>query len=139
MRAMNLPERVLRYGVAGAGTSIAYTSLVIFILHLRPRMAPTEAAVLAYLLAQPVGFLLHGTLTYPGTLKARIRLLHIGFRFLLTNSAGFCLSTGGMALVTMVWHGSYLWGLLLTWILIPAMNFVIYLAWVFRRAQPEQG
>jgi hypothetical protein len=36
-----------------------------------------------------------------------------------------------MAIVTDVFHASYLWGIALNWVMIPIMNFLIYLYWVF--------
>jgi hypothetical protein len=46
--------------------------------------------------------------------------------------SGFVISTGGMALVRGPLSDSYLWGFALTWMLIPAFNFVIYFMWVFQ-------
>jgi hypothetical protein len=108
--------------------------LVIGLVHALPEFGATGDAAIAFLLVQPIGLLLHGTITYPETGQARIHLPKIGRRFVLTNTAGFIVATGGMALITTVLHDSYLWGIALAWVLVPAMNFVIYLLWVFSPA-----
>jgi putative flippase GtrA len=132
---MHLAERIVRYGVSGVAVSVVYTLLVIALVHKLPKFGPVGDAAIAFLLVQPVGLLLHGTITYPETSQARIHLPKIGRRFVLTNSAGFNVTTSGMALITAVLHDSYLWGIALTWAIIPVMNFVIYLFWVFRPAR----
>jgi putative flippase GtrA len=134
MSEMPLFERIVRYGVAGVLVSVVYALLVIAIVHALPKFGPVGDTAIAFLLAQPVGLLLHGTITYPETGQARIHLPKIGLRFVVTNTMGFAISIGGMALVTSILHDSYLWGIALTWAVIPAMNFVIYLFWVFRTA-----
>lgn len=132
---MGLGERVLRYALAGLGTSLCYTLLVVALVH--ASFSAVAAAMLGFVLVQPIGLVMHGTITYPGTLRARAHLPRIGVRFVLTNAAGFGLASGSMALATSVWHASYLWGVALTWVLIPMANFLIYLIWVFRQPVPH--
>jgi hypothetical protein len=132
MSIMPLFERIVRYGIVGVSVSIAYTLLVIGLVHALPSLGPTGDTALAFVLMQPVGLLMHSTITYPETGQARMQLPKTGMRFIVTNAIGFAVSIGGMALITLRLHDSYLWGIALTWALIPAVNFVIYFFWVFR-------
>ncbi len=132
---MRLGERVLRYVVAGLGTSLCYTLLVVALVH--ASLSAVAAAMLGFVLVQPIGLVMHGTITYPGALRARAHLPRVGARFMLTNTAGFGVASGSMALATSVWHASYLWGIAVTWVLIPIANFLIYLIWVFRQPMPH--
>ena len=45
--------------------------------------------------------------------------------------ASFVISVGGMFLITEVMWLSYLFGIAWNWISVPAMNFGIYMFWVF--------
>ncbi|MBU6397370.1 MAG: hypothetical protein KJS74_04250 [Rhodospirillales bacterium] len=132
---MGLGERVLRYVLAGFGTSLCYTLFVVALVD--ASFSAVVAAMLGFVLVQPIGLVMHGIITYPGTLRARAHLPCIGVRFVLTNAAGFGVASGSMALATAVWHASYLWGIALTWMLIPLANFLIYLTWVFRQPLPH--
>jgi hypothetical protein len=138
MRPIPLVERVLRYGIAGVAVSLLYAVLVIALERGLPMLGPTCNAALAFLMVQPVGLLLHSVISYPETVRMRARLPKIGLRFVVTNAAGFAISTGGMALVTGPLSASYLWGIAVAWALIPALNFVIYLVWVFQPAHRPQ-
>ncbi|MBU6449566.1 MAG: hypothetical protein KGQ26_08075 [Rhodospirillales bacterium] len=132
---MGFGERVLRYMVAGLGTSFCYTLAVVAFVH--TSFSAVAAAMLSFVLVQPIGLALHGTITYPGSLRTSAHLPRIGARFVLTNAVGFGIASGGMALTTSVWHASYLLGIALTWLLIPMANFLIYLIWVFRQPVPD--
>jgi hypothetical protein len=136
---IHLPERILRYGVAGLSVSVSYTLLVVFLVHEFPTLGPTANAAIAFLIVQPLGLLLHGTITYPETGMARGHLPRIGVRFIVTNAVGFMISIGGMGLVTLQLHESYLWGIALSWAIIPAINFLIYLFWVFKPSLRSDG
>jgi putative flippase GtrA len=133
-RPIHLAERILRYALSGLSVSVAYTLLVVLLVHKLPKISPTGNAAIAFLLVQPLGLLLHGIFTYPETGRARNHLPRIGLRFVITNAGGFIVATGGMAVITSVLNDSYLWGIALAWILVPALNFVIYLVWVFKPA-----
>jgi putative flippase GtrA len=128
---MAFVERILRYGFAGGLISAVFTSLVVLLVHLLPALGPVGASMLAFCLTQPIGYMIHRSITYPDAGPAQAHKSGRWLRFLVTNVIGLTVSSGAMALATHVYHASYLWGIALTWALIPAMNFVIYLTWVF--------
>jgi len=137
-RRMALFERILRYGFAGGLVSAVFTCLVVALVHLLPSIGAVGASMLAFCLAQPAGYLLHRSITYPDASQAPAHKSGRVLRFLVTNALGLAVTSAAMALATHVYHASYLWGIALTWALIPAMNFVIYLTWVFKTRVSDQ-
>lgn len=138
MRPIAPVERVLRYGVAGLSVSCLYTVLVVRLEHGLPSNGPTGNTALAFLVVQPISFILHGAISYPETRRSRNCFPNIGLRFAVTNSVGFATSIGCMVLVTGPLSASYLWGLAISWALIPVFNFAIYFIWVFQPVRQSQ-
>jgi len=134
MRPIRLTERVIRYGLCGVLVTATYAGLVVGLSHCLPRLGPPGNAALAFIFMQPIGLLLHSTITYPETIHARRHLPRIGLRFAVTNTIGFAISVSGMALVTLRLHDSYLWGITLACVVLPTVNFVVYFFWAFRPA-----
>lgn len=128
---MRLIERILRYGISGCIVAALFSLAVVALVRLLPAIGPVGAGIIAFCLAQPIGYATHRMISYPDaglepdeTAKSRVR-------FVVTNLVGFVIATGGMALMTGILHRSYLWGIALNWALIPGANFAIYLFWVF--------
>ncbi len=124
-------EQILRYGIAGSTVAVLFSGAVIVLVHVLPAAGPIGASMLAFCLIQPVGYLVHRLVSFPDAGTTVHEQNKSRLRFVIVNLGGFVIVTGGMALVTDVFHASYLWGIALNWALIPAMNFVIYLIWVF--------
>ncbi len=131
-RQISLFERILRYGFAGGLVSVFFTCLVIILVHWLPAIGPVAASMLAFVLTQPAGYLIHRTISYPDAAQIPKQQSAQVQRFLLTNALGLGLTSSVMGITTNIYHASYLWALAFNWALIPAMNFVIYLTWVFR-------
>jgi hypothetical protein len=127
----------VRYGVSGGSVAVVFSLAVVVLVRFAPAVGPVAASMIAFCLVQPIGYVVHRTISYPdarpgGTMDRRLR-------FVLTNVAGFVIATGGMAVITGIFHESYLWGIALNWALIPAANFMIYLCWVFNvRSWPKR-
>jgi putative flippase GtrA len=132
---MRMTERVVRYGVSGGSVAVVFSLAVVVLVRFAPAVGPVGASMIAFCLVQPIGYVIHRSISYPDAMGDKFdRRL----RFVLTNGAGFVIATGGMAMVTGVFHESYLWGIVLNWALIPAANFMIYLCWVFNvRSWPK--
>lgn len=137
MRPIRLTERIIRYGLCGVLVTATYAGLVMGLSHCAPWLGPTGNAALAFIFMQPIGLLLHSTITYPETIRARRQLPKIGLRFAVTNTLGFAVSVSGMALVTLRLHESYLWGIAFACVVIPAVNFLVYFFWAFRPAHGD--
>ncbi|HEY5210509.1 MAG TPA: methyltransferase domain-containing protein [Stellaceae bacterium] len=124
--------RIVRYGFAGLAISIVY-SLAVVVLVAGLRVAgPTAASVIAFILVLPIGYVTHRRVTF---LDAEPDPL-MPLRFAVTTAASFVVAIGGMYVVTDVLGKSYLLGIALNWLVIPAMNFLIYCLWVFRVGKP---
>jgi putative flippase GtrA len=128
---IHLIERILRYGVSGCTVAVLFSLGVVAFVHLVPAVGPVGASMIAFCLIQPIAYAVHRLISYPDAGLEPDEAAKSRLRFLVTNLAGFLIAIGGMALVTEVFHQSYLWGIVLNWVLIPGMNFVIYLFWVF--------
>jgi putative flippase GtrA len=129
---MILFERILRYGISGCLVSVVFSGLVVVLVRGGAAIGSVGDSMLAFCLVQPIGYLTHCTITYPDASLEGAQKPRSWMRFLLTNALGLAVTAAAMALVTHVYHASYLWGIALTWVLIPAMNFVLYLTWVFK-------
>lgn len=124
--------RIIRYGVSGVTISLFFSLAVIGFVRLSPRIGPVGATVLAFCVVQPIGYVIHRVVTFPDAAVGGARTRASLLRFFATNIGSLALATGGMAIVTGVLKASYLWGVALNWMLLPAINFTIYLFWVFK-------
>jgi putative flippase GtrA len=129
---IDLIERILRYGVSGCAVAVLFSLGVVALVHLVPAVRPVGASMIAFCLVQPIGYAVHRTISYPDAGLEPDTTANRRLRFVATNLGGFVIAVGGMAVVTEVFHESYLCGIVLNWVLIPGMNFVVYLYWVFR-------
>jgi putative flippase GtrA len=130
---MGLFVRIARYGVVGTVLTVVYSiAIVAFVsgLHLP---SPTLASILAYAVMLPLAYLAHRYVTFRDAAADPSQ----PWRFAVTTTAGFVVSTGGMYWLNAVLGYSYYYGIGLTWALIPAANFAIYLVWVFRPGRPH--
>jgi putative flippase GtrA len=124
-------ERILRYGVTGGLVSAVFSLLVMILVKVAPAIGPVGSSAAAFCLVQPIGYIAHRMITYADLRIEGAQMRRSWLRFLLTNMLGLAMTMGAMALVTRSFHASYLWGIALIWVTIPAMNFIIYLTWVF--------
>ena len=123
-------RRVMVYGCVGLAVSLFYSLAVIAFVWLLHPIRPTMASLLAFIVTLPIAYLSHANLSFADRSYDTFQPL----RFALSTAASFVISIGGMYWVTEVAGLSYLFGIALNWLIIPAMNFSIYLLWVFRAA-----
>jgi len=124
--------RIARYAIVGLTISVAYSLLVIALVHFIPPLGPTIASALAFVVILPFGYLSHNSVTFGDRLADRFQPA----RFAITTISSFLISVGGMYWITEVARQSYLLGIAWNWMVIPASNFLIYMFWVFRDARP---
>ena len=120
---------LMRYGVAGTAVSLLFTGLVVWMLESWPMTNPVLASIVAFIVLLPFAYLAHRYFSFAGHVHADGTLL----RFVITTSLSFAAAVGGMYLVTAQFHAPYYWGIALNWLLIPFVNYLVYLLWVFRR------
>ena len=119
--------RVMRYGIVGVTVGILNSLAIVALVPLIRPLVPTVASLIAFFLVLPVGFLLHRHYSFADRAGGEGQI----WRFIVTNIASFVISVGGMFLITEVMRLSYLFGIAWNWISVPAMNFGIYMFWVF--------
>lgn len=124
-------RRVGRYGCVGVVVSLVYSLGVISCVHFWPPLGPTLASVIAFIVTLPIGYIAHRNISFFDSESDAFQPL----RFAVTTAASFVLAIGGMYWITEIAGRDYLLGIVWTWLVIPAVNFVIYMLWVFRTTQ----
>jgi putative flippase GtrA len=127
--------RVLRYGCVGLAISLIYSLAVIAAVHVLHPIGPTMASVLAFAVVLPLSWLAHGRISFGDRPRDAFQPL----RFALSTTASFAVAIGGMYWITEIAGRSYLLGIAWNWLIIPAMNFSIYMFWVFSKARKARS
>jgi putative flippase GtrA len=121
----------LIYGCVGITVSAFYSLAVVVCVNLLRPISPTLASVVAFAISVPVAYLAHAKVSFADSAYDRLQPL----RFAISTAISFVLSIGGMYWITEVVGLSYLFGIVWNWMMIPAMNFISYVFWVFRTAR----
>ena len=129
---MTFYVRVLKYGAVGIVISVIYSLFVMLLVDRVGMASATLASALAFAAILPLAYVGHRHVTFCDAAHDPLA----SWRFAGTTTASFLIATGGMYLATGVLARSYLLGIALTWMLIPTMNFLVYLIWVFRVGSP---
>jgi putative flippase GtrA len=130
-----LLRRALIYGCVGTANALLYSLAVIACVWLLRPIGPTIATVVAFTFCVPVAYLAHAKVSFSDRPYDQFQPL----RFVISTSAAFMLSIGGMYWITEVSGRSYLFGIAWSWLTVPAINFLIYMFWVFRLAGARRG
>ena len=126
-----LLRQVTRYGGVGLAVSLFYSLAVIACVRFWPTIGPTLASVIAFVIALPFAYFAHRNVTFFDSQCDAFQPL----RFAVTTAASFVLAVGGMYWITEIAGRGFLLGIAWTWLIIPAVNFVVYMLWVFRTTQ----
>ena len=129
---MRFSWRILRYGVVGTALAVIYSFTVVIFVGGGHVHSPTLASLLAFVFVLPITYLAHRHVTFREAAPDPFQAM----RFVVTAGSSFAVATGGMYLLTAILRLPYYYGIALTWVLIPAGNFVTYLVWVFRPDRP---
>lgn len=124
-------RRMLRYGCVGLAISVFYSATVIACIYWLHPISPTMASVVAFGIVLPFSYLAHGRVSFSDRPYDTFQPL----RFAFSTIASFIVAVGGMYWITEIAGRSYLLGIAWNWLIIPAMNFLTYLFWVFRTTQ----
>jgi putative flippase GtrA len=127
-------RRVFVYGCVGVAVSLFYSLVVIACVRLHP-VNPTLAGVAAFAISVPVAYLAHARVSFSDSSYDRFQPL----RFAVSTAISFMLSIGGMYWITEVVGQSYLFGIAWNWMMIPAVNFLSYMFWVFRTGRTRKS
>jgi putative flippase GtrA len=127
--------RVMRYGIVGVTVAVLYSLAIIGLVPMVRPFGPTVASVIGFCLVLPVGFWLHRRFSFADRAGGEGQ----AWRFTVTNIASFVISVGGMYVITELLRVSYLFGIAWNWVAVPAVNFGIYMLWVFRSPPPLAG
>jgi putative flippase GtrA len=128
-------RRMARYGCVGLVVSIFYSLLVIALVNLHLGLTPTMAVVAAFAVTLPIGYLVHGAVSFHDRPYDPMQPL----RFAISTTTNFTVMVGGMYWITEIAHQSYLFGIAWNWAIVPIANFTVYLLWVFRAEPAPDG
>ena len=121
-------RRVGRYGGVGLAVSVFYSLAVIAGVQFWPRTGPTLASVMAFIVTLPISYFAHRNISFFDSQRDGFQPL----RFAVTTASSFVLAVGGMYWITEIAGRDFLLGIAWNWLIIPAVNFVVYVVWVFR-------
>jgi putative flippase GtrA len=124
---------IFRYGCVGLAISLLYSLAVIGCMQVVPPISPTVASVVAFIICLPVAYLAHRRISFMNRPYDVFQLL----RFVLSTTTSFGVAVGGMYWITELAGRSYLLGIAWNWLIIPSMNFLFYLCWVFRTVRDD--
>ena len=127
-------RRIGRYGCVGVAVSLLYSLAVIACVRFWPSIGPTLASVIAFIVISPIAYFAHRNVTFFDSQRDAFQPL----RFAVTTAASFVLAVGGMFWITQIAGQNYLLGIAWNWLTIPAVNFLVYLLWVFRATQTSR-
>jgi putative flippase GtrA len=118
-----------RYFVAGSIVSFGYTITVILLVDQLGWFSPSSGSLVSFVLWTPASFLSHRDFTFradegAGSTAALKFVIVFGLRFAASGLA--------VLLVTDYLHLHYLFGLLVNWILLPAISYFVMRFWVFQ-------
>jgi putative flippase GtrA len=117
-----------RYALVGVSVSILYSLIVVALVGGLGAARPTYASVLAFLAVSPVSYVMQARFAFRDAARDQSQ----PFRFAVMATSSFAAATAAMYLVTETLAWSYLVGIFINWIVIPAVNLFINLVWVFR-------
>jgi putative flippase GtrA len=126
-----LLRRVGRYVGVGLPVSLFYSLAVIACVHFWPPTGPTLASLIAFIVTLPISYFAHRNISFFDSQRDAFQPL----RFAVTTAMSFVLAVGGMYWITEIAGRNFLLGIAWTWLIIPAVNFVVYMLWVFRTTQ----
>lgn len=122
--------KVLRFALVGGLSTMAYGIITVLAVE-SARISPLSATVLGYLLVVPLNFVLQRRFTFRSTNSKPKELP----RFLLVHGLNILGSSLIMFIVTDVGRYNYLWGVVLTMVMVPLLLFIVMDRWVFGRSQ----
>jgi len=128
-------RRILVYGCVGVAVSLFYSFAVIACVVLLHPIKPTLASIAAFVITVPGAYVAHAKVSFSDRAYDRLQPL----RFAFSTTASFIVSIGGMYWITEIAGRGYLYGVAWNWLMIPAMNFLTYMFWVFRTERSARG
>jgi putative flippase GtrA len=128
-------RRVVRYGCVGVTISLLYGLAVIAFMRVLHPISPTAASVAAFLVTSPLSYLAHRRVSFSDRPYDSFQPL----RFAFSTVTSFVVAVGGMYWITEIVGQSYLLGIAWNWVIIPTMNFLTYMFWVFRTTRNKGG
>ncbi|MER9301912.1 GtrA family protein [Mesorhizobium sp. M0496] len=125
-----------RFGLVGIAATILYAALAAaFVKSERFGFSPVEASLAAYAAAGLFSYLAHRSITFMSSGPHRSEAP----RFLLLAAIGLVIAYGAPALLTAKLGLPLIIPIMITCLLVPAINFVVLDRWVFAERIPDQS
>lgn len=124
-------RRMFVYACVGGLVSLLYSFFVILCVQIVRPLSPTVGSVVAFALFIPVAYFMHAKVSFSDRSYDAFQPL----RFAFSTTASFVVSIGGMYWITEIAGRDYLLGVAWNWVMIPALNYLTNISWVFRTQQ----
>jgi putative flippase GtrA len=143
MRAVRMSERrstagaglklLARFGLVGIAATVLYAVLATVLVESEwMGLTPVQASLAAYVAAAVFSYLAHKSVTFMSSGPHRSEAA----RFVLLTATGFGIAYAVPALLTMKLGLSPIIAILVTCLLIPAINLLMLDRWVFAQRRP---
>jgi putative flippase GtrA len=124
-----LLQRLVGFGVIGVIATLTYAIVVIALVE-SLALAPTVAAVLAFVVAMQVSYFGNVRWVFADRV-ASAEQAGLIIRFVGVSGLSFMLNVGGMYILTEHVVLSYWWGLLFSFLAVPLVTFLAHNSWTF--------
>lgn len=128
-----LLRKLVTFGVVGVLTALSYVALTELFRHFLD-LSLVWAGTLAYPLAIVVSYIGQGAFTFRVGLRNQRQFA----RFVVTNIIGYCTAMAILSTVPGAFNVDELVALVLVVVILPLINFLVYLVWVFA-SRPHEG
>jgi len=129
-------ELLARFGLVGIAATILYAALAAaFVKSEWFGFSPIRASLAAYAAAALFSYLAHRSVTFMSRGSHRSGAP----RFLMLAAIGFAIAYGAPALLTAKLGLPLIFPIMITCLLVPAINFVVLDRWVFAEHIPDQS
>lgn len=127
MSSQSTTAKALRFCVVGGASSLLYAAIAVVLVS-GLQVSPKLASVFSYLGSLPLNFVGNRRFTF----QSGGAFYDEAFRFIALHATGAAVAFASMSLATDYLGGHYLIGVVFAVVLVPAVNFVVANAWVFR-------
>lgn len=121
--------QILRYGLVGVLLTSLYFGLTALIIETLGAV-PTISSIVSFVVSVPVAFYLHKHVTFRAYSAHKLRREIT--RFCVTMTCAFLVSSLIVFFVTEVMFMHYGFAFLLTGVVVPLCNYIVFTVWVFR-------
>jgi putative flippase GtrA len=120
-------RKIASYGFVGAVSSLVYLGGTVFFVE-TVHMSPTISSGISYVSS----FLFSFFANHHFVFKSKKRIIYTILQFSVVSGISFLLTISIMYCTVRIFHINYFYGVGLTFVVIPTLNFLLNSIWTFR-------